>query len=170
MEEQTVLLEGHHNYLISNYGAVINTATGRELSVSINNMGIPTVGLNEDGVIQRRSLPRLIAEHFVEVLPDYAGLDTKAPIHLDGNRMNCRADNLAWRPRWFAILYHQQDFASANDLSESQILNVDTNILFDNAMLAAMTYGSLEREIFLSAANMGRISVMPYHHHYEFRF
>jgi hypothetical protein len=46
----------------------------------------------------------MVAEAFCEGQSEH----WNTPIHLDGDRENCRADNLMWRPRWFAVQYHRQ--------------------------------------------------------------
>lgn len=51
-----------------------------------------------------RSVALLVAEAFVPRPRD----TFNSPIHLDGDRGNCRLVNLTWRPRWFAVKFHQQ--------------------------------------------------------------
>lgn len=104
MEIQWVTIEGFPNYIISSEGEVINKDTGRHLHLSRTAAGVVKVGLVRAGVQHTRSVKVLVAEHFVP-RRDHI-FDT--PIHLDGDRDNCRADNLAWRPRWFASLYASQ--------------------------------------------------------------
>lgn len=100
------------NYLISNYGEVINKFTGRPLSLSKTRDGIVKVGLFKDRRQYTRSVKTLVAEAYV---PGWNHIfDT--PIQLDGNRDNTRADNIEWRPRWFALAYTKQfEKISAND-------------------------------------------------------
>ena len=98
-------LEGFPDYAINELGEIGNMKTGMPRKLSINQQGIPMVSLYaENGRPYTRSVAVLVANAFIpEERPHF---DT--PIHLDGDRLNCRVDNLAWRPRWFAIKYHKQ--------------------------------------------------------------
>lgn len=139
-------------YSISNYGEVRNDKTGRILSQSTNQYSKPKVGLTIPGNPRPVTVGvvRLVAEHFLDP-PEHEHFDT--PIHLDGNPKNCRADNLMWRPRWYAIKYHQQ-FTSPNWFSHDvPCRNVDTGETFNHPSTAAQHYGVLSKDIFLSMFN-----------------
>jgi len=66
--------------------------------------GYQMVGLMDDYGQWTRSVRVLVADTFVE------GRDGifNTPIHRDGDPKNCRADNLLWRPRWFALEWAKQ--------------------------------------------------------------
>lgn len=93
------------NYLVSNFGNVVNISRGgSDIRPRPNQYGHIRVGLVRDGRQYTRALAPLVADVFVEkLLPHY-----NTPIHLDGDLWNCRADNLTWRPRWFAIRFQKQ--------------------------------------------------------------
>lgn len=67
----------------------------RELTQDLNDDGYPSVRVTVCGKRTRLAVHRLVASRFLPPRP--------SPLHevrhLDGNRMNCRADNLAWGTR-----------------------------------------------------------------------
>lgn len=100
------------DYLVSNQGDVVNGRTGRWIQLSATQKGTTKVGLVSHGKQYTRSVSVLVAEAFVPGRDEI--YDT--PIHLDGDKTNCRADNLSWRPRWFALAYAKQfDHITDND-------------------------------------------------------
>lgn len=104
MDLDWVTIPEFPNYVVSNYGDIVNKKSGRWMVQSITANGVVKVGL-VDGTRQRtRSVSGLVARAFV---PGHDGIcDTV--VHLDGIATNNRADNLVWRPRWFAWRYAGQ--------------------------------------------------------------
>jgi len=99
-------LEEFPDYAVSEQGDIANIKTGIPRKLSINGQGIVKITLYDTRKqLVTRSVARMVAEAFVPK-PDQEIFDT--PIHMDGELTNCRADNLVWRPRWFAIKYHRQ--------------------------------------------------------------
>jgi hypothetical protein len=85
-------------------------------------------------------------------LPPVAGpFDT--PINLDGDRHNNQVDNLAWRPRWFAIKYNKQFRHPYDNPITSPIVDLKTGIVSENSFEAAKAYGLLEQDLVLSIVN-----------------
>ena len=136
-------------YEVSYTGLVYNANTGRTLSATANSRGIATVGLMKNGVQQKRSLARLVADHFLEAVSP--AFDT--PIHLDGNRFNCDVRNLAWRPIWFARLYHDQFKYPLSQYGLHPVEVVETGERFPDVREAAKRFGLLEKEIILGIHN-----------------
>jgi hypothetical protein len=92
-------------YLISSAGEVINTRLGdRQLPVHQNQQGIAVVNLGYGSNRSTRSVVLLVAKAFIE--PESPAFN--APINLNGDRLDCRIENILWRPRWFARDYHKQ--------------------------------------------------------------
>lgn len=104
MEYDWVTVPGFPEYLISNFGEVMNKTSGRTISQSTTQKGIVKVGMVRGGTQFQRSVKVLVANSFVSGRTDV--LDT--PILLDGNPHNNRADNIVWRPHWFAWRYAHQ--------------------------------------------------------------
>lgn len=112
METEWRTIPEFPEYLVSNTGEVVNGKTGKWMQLSSTQRGAVKVGLVHHGKQYTRSVSVLVADAFVP------GRDAiyDTPIHLDGDKTNNRADNLAWRPRWFALAYTKQfDAISEND-------------------------------------------------------
>lgn len=158
MQEEWAEIEDFPGYLVSTFGEVYNDTHGRSMSVSLLQNGIPTVGLYKEGHQYRRSIAVLVATAWV-----YNEWPSRfnTPTHLNGDRLNCRADNLVWRPRWFAIKYHQEILTPRfPDWPESsEILLVQTNEIFPSPREAALKYGLREMDIFLGMLN--KRSIFP---------
>lgn len=91
MKEIWKRIEWAPNYMISNYGSVLNTLTGNRLTGSKNNHGYWRYDLCINGKRIVRSGHRLVADAF---LPKEDG---KLIInHKDGDKTNNRVDNLEW--------------------------------------------------------------------------
>lgn len=147
--EQWTSIENFPDYSVSDYGRIRADKSGRILALSLNQYGLLQVGMMRDGEQKHRSVPLLVAKAFI---PQPSGpFDT--PINLDGDRLNNRVDNLAWRPRWFAIKYNQQfrypyDYPIANPL-----VDLKSGEVCLNSTECAKVYGLLEEDLVLSVLN-----------------
>lgn len=150
MQEEWLPIEGFPDYNINNYGSVMNARSGRILTRSPVQYGMLTASLMLDGVQYRRSIATLVAQHFLPV-PEREDFNT--PIHLDGDRANCRVDNLMWRPRWFAINFHLERRSDPFAGWERDIRLLETGEVFETLREPAEKYGLLEREIHRSLTN-----------------
>lgn len=97
-------LDEFPGYAVSNFGNILNTSRDFLLTPSRNREGILRVNLHKDGHQTSRSIAVLVAKAFVIQEVDWFN----APIHRNGDRMDCHADNLLWRPRWHAVHFHRQ--------------------------------------------------------------
>lgn len=104
MRERWAELPEFPDYAVSSLGEVHNIKTGMPRRTSINQQGIVKISLYKGRELFTRSVAVLVAESFCEGETEFFN----TPIHLDGDRENCRSDNLMWRPRWFAVQYHRQ--------------------------------------------------------------
>jgi NUMOD4 motif-containing protein len=132
-------------YCVSNKGNVFSQKNDNLVKPVLSPRGSLTVGLMRDGVQYKRSLPLLVARAFVPQ-PSEA-FDT--PINLNGDRQDNVAENLMWRPLSFARKYARQ-FANGHPAVDTPIEDVETRIVYENSMHAAMTHGLLDAEIFFS--------------------
>jgi hypothetical protein len=130
-------------YEVSDQGKVQNAETGRIMKLTPNRECILTVGMMYAGTQFRRSVPLLVAREFVPGGTEY--FDT--PINLDGDPFNCRANNLTWRPRWFAVKYKRQFADGFGILIPYQIRNIQTNEVFADSFECAKWYGVLEWDL-----------------------
>lgn len=147
IEEWRSILE-FTNYDISNLGNVWNRKLDRKMSVSCTNHGHAKITLTDfDGKRYTRSVALLVAEAFV----DAPNLLCDTVMLLDGDLTNVRADNLAWRPQWFAWKYtrqlKQQQPRHYNNLA---VMNTHDEIVYDSIMHAAKAEGLLAQDIWES--------------------
>ncbi len=149
MNEKWTPILGFPGYSVSTLGHVRNDKTERILETNLNQYDVLFVGLMRDGVQYHRSVAKLVARAFVE--KDFLAFDT--PINLNGDRTDCRAENLVWRPRWFAIRYNRQ-FQERSLLSfPNKLRNTKTGEVLDNSWACAIKYGLLERDLVLAVVN-----------------
>lgn len=136
-------------YSVSRHGQVRNENTDRVLALTINRNNILTVGLMKDSKQHKRGVALLVAEAFLSP-PQNKAFNT--PINLDGDRLNCSADNLLWRPRWFAIEYHRQFHNGLRGFTRP-VIEINTKEEFPTSWEAATKYGLIDREILLATLN-----------------
>lgn len=96
-------VEEFPGYLVDAWGNIMNEWSNRPLRTRVNREGFAMVGMMLDGKQYTRSLASIVARAFVHnQIPDHF----TSVIHLNGERTDCRALNLMWRSRPFAIRYH----------------------------------------------------------------
>lgn len=140
-------LEEFPDYAVSNKGNISNMRTGAPRKTSVNQQGIVKISLYKNGrELITRSVAVLVAEAFCEGQTEF--FDT--PIHLDGDRSNCRADNLMWRPRWFAIRYHRQFESEAFHKMDLHIVELNSGREFFSVKEACMAMGLYYNEVYRS--------------------
>ncbi len=91
-------------YEVSDLGRVRNIRTNRILSPIVNNRGWAMVNLHAQGRQRMVTLSRLVATMFLGP-PEPP---RESVVNLDGDRMNNRAQNLEWVPRWFSGRYMRE--------------------------------------------------------------
>lgn len=150
--EDWVEIDDFPEYSVSTYGRISNDIREIILTPSINGHGIPTVGMSIDKRQYRRSVPVLVADAWV---PNSYGAHFNTPTHLDGDRINCHADNLVWRPRWFAIQYHKAILVDQfPEMDQDYWFEcLQTQEVFNKLRIPALKYGVLERDIFFGLLN-----------------
>lgn len=155
MEELWDFIEDCPAYLISNLGRVKNYDKGTVLSAGRNNYGDVRVQLrNFEGRRIQKTVRVLVANAFVAGRTEI--FDTV--IQLDGNKENCRADNLAWRPEWFAWKFVTQ-FKSHHPLNYRTvpIRNIVTGAVYSNTIECVQTEGVLCVDVWFSIFNGNKV-------------
>ncbi len=147
--EEWVEIEHFPGYSVSSEGRIRTDKSGRILALKMNQFGVLQVGLMRDGEQRHRSVPLLVAAHFV----DNPGGPFDTPINLDGDRTNNRVENLIWRPRWFAIKYNQQFKQPYVNRINSPIIDLKTQDVSFNSLECAKRYGLLEEDLVYSILN-----------------
>jgi hypothetical protein len=105
MSEIFVPIDMFPDYLVGDLGTIKSLHTNRPLRPAPNQQDILFVSLRRQGKPYGRSVAKLVAEHFLEPHPE-SHFNTVT--HRDADRWNCQANNLMWRPRWFAVKYHRE--------------------------------------------------------------
>lgn len=142
-------------YIVSDRGDIRKEGNGHVVRLSSTKKGLTKVGLTKGGQQHTRSVALLVAEAYVPGRTDI--FDT--PIHLDGDRANCRAHNLIWRPRWFAVKYHRQfDFSEFHNPAV-RIRDLDTGALFCGFAELCSRFGLLYRDV-INASNK-EVEIFP---------
>lgn len=153
------------NYMVTSFGRVYNISKNRYMAASPTEHGDLTVGLNKNGYQYRRSIKRLVAEAFVEG----RSLLFDTPIHLDNDRENLHADNIVWRPRWFAWKYSRQFEEVIPSWAHSgPVINTVTGEEFDTIIDAAILTGSLILDIRWSLLN--KMHVFPHRGIFAYKY
>ena len=143
-QEEWVTIREFPNYEVSNLGQVAHKEGDYYIRPStVSNSGALKVGLVKNNKQYTRSLTRVVAQAFVPGEDDI--FDT--PIQLDNDYYNCRADNLMWRPRWFAHRYRRQYRSVPDRYRLGPVLEMDEQGAVVNAysdlLEAAMVNGLL---------------------------
>src|SRR5687768_3295540 len=121
--EQWAQIPGASRYSVSSWAKIRNDHTERILKHIRLSNGHTLVSLVFDnGEHAKKYVAHLVAEHFV---PKTGREKDNTLIHLDGDIGNCFADNLRWRPRWFASKYRMQ-FRTMRGYRTLPIRNKDT--------------------------------------------
>jgi hypothetical protein len=148
-------IETFPRYSVSSLGRVRNNETGHLMAMRVNNTGIVNVGLCVDGVQYSRAVGLLVAKYFLPD-PETDAFDT--PINLDGDRFNNEVENLLWRPKWFAVKYHQQ-FKTPPRSILKPIEDVTTGQRYDDTWIAAIQFGLIHWDLVLSI--VGYMPIWP---------
>lgn len=151
--EQWASLEtlGFPGYEVGSLGEVRNERTERVLKLSPNQFGVVRIGLMRRDESRQVTLPlcRLVATMFVP--GKSASFNT--PINLNGDRDNCTAENLMWRPRWFAVKFFKQFDEFPEPQWRSAIYDVETSKEYADSREASCVNGLLETDVVLSVVN-----------------
>jgi hypothetical protein len=150
MDEIWAEIDDFPGYSVSSLGNVVNNQSGHVLTRSVNQNQVLYVGLARDRQKCQRSVAVLVANAFLPE-PKESHFDT--PTHLDGDRMNCYADNLVWRPRWFAIRFHRERLDPPFPNWRQAIRVVETGEVFPTPEECARKYGLLAKDIHLAIMN-----------------
>jgi len=135
-------------YSISDEGKVRNDRFGKERKINRTRDGNLTVAFFAGGRLYNRSLAHLVAEAFV----DRPRQTFNTPIYLDGDKGNCRAANLMWRPKWFAMRHREQFKLTLPDYPHP-VRNIYTGTIYDTVWDVVFDRGVLYNDVVLSIYN-----------------
>lgn len=140
-------IETFPDYEVSDLGGIRNATTLRPLRIFDNGHGVLQVVMSRDRKKVCRSVHRLVADAFLDPAPEDC-----VPIHIDEDWSNVRADNLVWKPRWFAVARTKQS-SRTQPIDNRPILMVKTMEVYDNALECAKAIGGLEKLVLITAQN-----------------
>lgn len=146
MREKWYELDEFPDYAVSNFGEIHNIKTGMPRKTSINQQGIVKISLYQGRELITRSVAVLVAEAFCDGQTSLFN----TPIHLDGDRENCRADNLMWKPRWFAVQYHRQFHSADFHRMDIPIVELNSGKEYQSVKEACMDLGLYYNDVYRS--------------------
>lgn len=141
--ERWLQIEDFPNYSVSDRGRIRNDKTGRLMSLARNPNGVLAVYLVREGYQHSRGVAKLVASHFLPHETEHYA----TPMHLDGDRENNHVENLMYRPRWYANMYHRQFEKFRAPYVNHPIIEMTTGQTYEHSWHAATTLGLLENEI-----------------------
>jgi hypothetical protein len=141
--ERSKKIKGFPGYEVTNFGRVFNLVDGREMTLSFTLQGDLTVGLMRDGRQHRRGVKVLVAKAFVDGRTEIFN----TPIQLDGDKVNLRADNIVWRPRWFAWQYTHQFKEVHNWYFYGPVVDLESGEQYKNCIEASVENGVLCKDV-----------------------
>lgn len=140
-------IEDFPNWGVSENGLVVSDWTSRAMAINQNQQGLAIVKMTRDGKQFTRSLALLVAKAYLEPPPNPA---YNSIVHLNGDRMDCRATNLMWRPRWYALRYH----AMFDDMPYRVSVYIPAiDSAFDSLREFCTTYGLVESYTYIDMCN-----------------
>lgn len=134
-------------YLVSPDGEIRNKDALHLKSVRLNPQGDLIVDLNRDDRRHTRKVSLLVAQAYLGDPPNEA---YNSVIQHDGDRTNCTASNLSWRPRWFVVLYNQMFNERPYDVS---VIHQPSGEVFATLRDACIKFGLVEKNAYLNIAN-----------------
>ena len=145
-------------YSISDFGEVMNNNTWIAKARVKNQHGYNFVTLYQGSRRVSRQVSVLVAETFIRGMYP---LEWKTLIYLDGDLDNCKASNLAYRPRSYALRYNHAIRTVDRSKWKLEHTAIDwdgVELRFDNVVDSAMHFGILIEDV-LKALDTGESPV-----------
>lgn len=135
-------------YRINPDGIIQPRASGVTMKPRQNKQNFVMITLLDDeGKRCTRSVALLVAKTY---LPKPKNESYNSIIHLDNDRTNCNANNLMWRPRWYALLYRRM-FKEQPILTSVMI--EETGEIFGTLREACEKYGLYDKYTYIDMVN-----------------
>lgn len=146
-------------YAVSPEGLIKNIDRDTIVRSRQNVQGIAMVSLMRGNSRLTRSVALLVAEAYLAPPRNDA---YNSIINLNGDRGDCSANNLMWRPRWFAIKYNRMFDKPPFNVS---VVIEETGEIFGTLREACMKYGLIEQDTYVTMLNNDQC----FHYGYHFR-
>lgn len=167
MQEVWKIIEEVPKYEVSNFGHVRRIGAILPLVPKEASGGSKFVTMSSGGNRYSRSLKVLVANAFV---PHKEGQDPDifdTPIQCSLSTDNNRADNIVWRPLWFALQFRRDlNLKTLPFYYEMPVMNITTGNQHVSILTASLHDGVLMKDIYRSAIE-GR-SIFPDAYRYDF--
>lgn len=156
-------------YSVSNQGRIRNDTTKRIMSPTPSTMaGHMKISLLDDHSDMRRtvSVAMLVAKAYVPVPDQFSN----GVIVLNGKLWDLRADNLKWRPRWYAWKYRRQLLTPQPLAYQNlRVRNISNGQRYLSIIRCGMTEGVLFDDIWRSCNIKlpNKPKIYPFGHMYE---
>jgi hypothetical protein len=168
--EELVQIVGFPMYSVSASGAIVNMNSGRNVATSLTKQGHVKVNLYDpvQGKQYTRSVSLIVAHAFV-----YGHNDIfNTPQHLNGVIEDCSAENLVWRPRWYAYNYHRQwtheyDNTFNRYAGIGPLLELTTDTMYQTLYDAIVNTGVLVVDLIRTLHLPDHPPVRPLHYRFE---
>lgn len=158
--ESWEVIKDYSRYVINPEGVVKARDTGREMKTRQNKQSFVMITLmDDDGKKHTRSVALMVAQAY---LPKPPNPSYNSVIHLDNDRGNCNANNLMWRPRWYAMLYRRM---FKEHPSNTSVLIEETGEIFGTLREACVKYGLYDKHTYIDMYNGDRC----FHYNYKFK-
>ncbi len=135
------------HWLVSSEGHVMNGDTGHVMTLRTNQQHLTMVNIYYMRKIYTRLVALLVGHAFLEI-PDPDVYNSV--IHLNGDRSDCRAMNLMWRPRWFGLKYHHM---FTEDPVRVAVYIPAIKKRFSSLREFCTTYGLIEKDTYMALLN-----------------
>ncbi len=149
-EEVWVPINDFPDYLVSTLGGVRHVDRPLQRKAAPNHRGFPTLALFRKPSQSRyvRQLNKLVAEAFCSA-PEYD--DQTSVWHIDGDILNCRADNLKWESRDRILEWNEMHRLQEPKYKTPAVMLNRTGRVFPNAFELAIHEGVLESAVIAHA-------------------
>ncbi|QFP94964.1 HNH endonuclease [Gordonia phage OhMyWard] len=134
-------------YLVSSDGFIKHTYRKGLKSLRLNGQGDVIVDLSRDGRKHTRKLSLLVAQAYLEPPPNPA---FNSVIQHDGDKQNCQAMNLSWRPRWFVVEYNRMFAHPPINIS---VVHEPSGEVFGTLREACVKFGLVEETAYVNLRN-----------------
>lgn len=148
--EEWRIIEDFPHYSVSNYGRVKHQNSVEARKITVNDKGFPIVTLfgADSKTRYLRQINALVAKAFV---PKPAFDDPLYPAnsvwHIDGDLLNCKADNLRWDTRPRVLEWNEMHRRQRPAHTTPRVRNNRTGETYESAYACAMAEGEVESRI-----------------------
>lgn len=147
-------VEGYPHLFVSNEGRVWTRTYNRFLRTHLTNRGYLRVNLSKDKTVKQVSVHRLVAETFI---PNPEGLTDVD--HIDGDKLNNKAENLQWISRSDNI----KKAGDARNNGSKPVICVETGKVYESVNQAS-------REMKIPVATISAIARGEYGSYHNLHF